>query len=138
MRQKSLGTLSAKKEKEVSGDAGGRKWFKYSPEFKRNAVDRIVAGESPTAVARELGIRCKFLYAWKAEGKGSQGAPAPGEEVDADPQQREIANRQKKISELERFAGRQTAELDFFVAALRSVKERRRKSGAGSGAESSK
>jgi len=133
-----FGDTFSQKEKEVSGHAGGRKWFKYSPDFKRKAVDRIVAGESPTAVARELGIRCKFLYAWKAEGKGSQGVPAPAEEVDADPQQREIAKLQKKISELERLAGRQTAELDFFAAALRSVKETRRKSGAGSGAESIK
>ena len=133
-----FGDTFSQKEKEVSGHAGGRKWFKYSPDFKRKAVDRIVAGESPTAVARELGIRCKFLYAWKAEGKGSPGVPAPAEEVDADPQQREIAKLQKKISELERLAGRQTAELDFFAAALRSVKETRRKSGAGSGAESIK
>jgi len=97
-----------------------------------------VAGESPTAVARELGIRCKFLYAWKAAGRGSQGVPAPAGEVDADPQQCEIAQLQKKISELERLAGRQTAELDFFAAALRSVRETRRTSGAGSGGESTK
>jgi len=121
----------------VSKQAGQR-WSKYSPEFKRRAVDRIVAGESPTAVARELGIRCKFLYAWKAAGKGSRGAPTVPEKVDGDPREREIARLQGRIGELERLAGRQSAELDFFAAALRSVKETRRKSGAHSGEESTK
>ena len=96
----------------------------------------MVAGESPTALARELGIRCKFLYAWKAAGRGSQGAPPLQERVPADPQEQEIARLQRRISELERLTGRQTAELDFFAAALRSVKETRRKSGVSSGEES--
>lgn len=118
--------------------AGGRKWYKYSPEFKRSAVDRLVAGESPAALARELGIRNKFLYAWKAEGKGSQGAPAVPPEPKPDPQQREIGRLRQKIAELERLSGRQAAELDFFAAALRSVKERRPNSGAASDEESIK
>lgn len=122
----------------MSKQAGGQRWSKYSPEFKRAAVDRMVAGESPTVVARELGIRCKFLYAWKAAGKGSQGAPPPPEKVDDDSQGHEIARLQRRISELERLTGRQTAELDFFAAALRSVKETRRQNGASSDEESTK
>jgi len=58
--------------------------------------------------------------------------------VDDDLQEHEIARLQRRISELERLTGRQTAELDFFAAALRSVKETRRKSGASSGEESTK
>lgn len=122
----------------MSKHGGGRPWSKYSPEFKQAAVDRIVAGESPTAVARELGIRCKFLYAWKAAGKGSQGAPPRPEKGGDDPQDQEMKRLQRRISELERLTGRQTAELDFFAAALRSVKETRRKSGASSDEESTK
>ena len=123
----------------MSKQAGGRKWFKYSPDFKRAAVDRVAGGESPTRVARELGIRRKFLYAWKALAKGGQGAPGPSApKADDDPQQREIAQLQARISELERLTGRQTAELDFFAAAVRSAKETRRQSGARSGEESTK
>jgi len=122
----------------VSKQAGGERWSKYSPEFKRAAVDRMVAGESPTAIARGLSIRCKFLYAWKAAGKGSQGAPPAVEKVDNDPPEHAIARLQRRISDLERLIGKQTAELDFFAAALRSVKETRRKSGASSGEESTK
>ncbi len=119
----------------MSKPSGGQRWSKYSPEFKRAAVDRMVGGESPTAIARELGIRCKFLYAWKAAGKGSQGVPQVPEKADKDPQEHEVARLRRRISELERLTGRQTAELDFFAAALRSVKETRRKSGADSGEE---
>ena len=96
------------------------------------------AGESPTALARGLGIRCKFLYAWKAAGRGSQGVPPLREKVSVDQQEQEIARLQRRISELERLTGKQTAELDFFAAALRSVKETPRKSGVSSGEESTK
>ena len=41
----------------------GRWWFKYSPEFKRQAVDRMMAGESISTLARELGVARKFFYA---------------------------------------------------------------------------
>ena len=87
---------------------------KYSLEFKRAAVDRLVAGESATALARELGILRKFLYQWKSDGRGS-------------------ARLKKKVDDLERLAGRQSAELDFFVSALRSMKAARPPSGAPTG-----
>jgi transposase-like protein len=122
----------------VSKDASGRRWYKYSPEFKRAAVDRMQAGESPTAIARGLGIRCKFLYAWRAAGKGSQGVAAAPARMEQDPQQQQIAQLQTRIFELERLTGKQAAELDFFAAALRSVQETRRKSGARSGEASTK
>jgi len=112
--------------------------YKYSPEFGRQAVHRIVGGDSPTAVARELGIRNKFLYAWKAEGKGSNGTPTMKDPIKQEAHQREIERLQKQIAELERLAGKQTAKLDFFAAALRSVKAQRQKSGASSDEESTK
>lgn len=54
-----------------------RWWFKYSPEFKRQAVDRMMAGESISALGRELGIARKFFYAWREAGYGSAGPQAP-------------------------------------------------------------
>ena len=114
----------------------GRPWTKYSPEFKRAAVDRIAGGESPVAVARDLGIRRKFLYAWKSAGRGSAGEARRSLAVELEPEQREIAKLQQRIAELERLTGRQTAELDFFAAALRSIRETRPNSGVNSGEES--
>ena len=39
-----------------------RKSRRFSREFKLGAVGRMQAGESPSALARELGVRRKLLY----------------------------------------------------------------------------
>lgn len=117
--------------------SNGRKWWKYSPEFKRQAVDRVLAGERVSAVARELGIRRKFVYAWRDAGFGSGGAPAPRTKAGAPPEvsaaERQASALHQRLAELERLVGRQAAELDFFAAALRSIEESRPPSGADSG-----
>ena len=100
---------------------------KYSAEFKREAVDRFVKGESATVIARELGMRRKFLYAWRDAGLGSNGIAAkPPRTVVIDEKtelRQELAKQQQKIADLERLIGQQTAELDFFAAALQAIKE---------------
>ena len=84
-------------------------------------------GESATAIARELGIRRKFLYAWRDAGLGTNRIGAkPARTVVIDEKaelQQELAKQQQKIADLERLIGQQTAELDFFAAALRAIKE---------------
>lgn len=57
--------------------ADGRWWFKYSPNFKRQAVDRMMAGESVAALTKELGVGRKFFYAWREAGYGSAGPQPP-------------------------------------------------------------
>lgn len=115
----------------------GRPWLKYSPEFKRAAVDRFVAGESASVLARELKIRRKFLYDWRNKGMGTEGAPKKaGTASKANPVQQQLAKKQQRIEELERLAGQQAAQLDFFAAALRAVKELRPNNGASSGSGS--
>lgn len=145
--------------------ADGRWWFKYSPEFKRQAVDRMMAGESISALARELGVARKFFYAWREAGYGSAGPQAPillrrqlaKERQSNETQECEEANHEKleqrkdpkekvgsravepqkkRILQLEQLVGRQAAELDFFAAALRNIEESRPKSGDDSGNES--
>ena len=104
----------------------GRPWSKYSPEFKRAAVDRLIKGESASVIARELNIRRTFLYTWRDRGSGSTSVlKAPGIASKGDPVQQQLAKKQQRIDELERLAGQQAAQLDFFAAALRAVKEPR-------------
>ena len=107
----------------------GRKWHKYSPEYKRAAVDRLVAGESATVVANELGIRTKFLYAWRAAGYGTKavGKPKRKSVISADPEQDKIRKLEQQVEDLQRLAGQQAAELDFFDLALRATGELRPK-----------
>jgi transposase len=115
----------------VSARGRGRK---YDSEFKRKAVDRM-AVESPTAVARELGIRRKYLYQWRDQGWGTLAqavAAEPTAEADASPESapdREQEALRKKIAVLERLVGQQAAELDFFAAALRNIGAREPNSG---------
>jgi transposase-like protein len=113
----------------------GRKWHKYSPEFKQSAVDRLVSGESATVVARELQIRRKFLYAWRNAGYGSTAAGKPRREsvVEDDPLLTKIAKLEQELADTQRLVGQQAGELNFFVLALRAVKESRPKKKASSG-----
>lgn len=107
----------------------------YGTELKLAAVRRVLAGESVSGVAQELGIRRKRLYVWKdryaelgeaglahrrggrprtrvATAKGSEAAAGRGELLAA----------RKRIAELERKVGQQELELDFFGEALRRIK----------------
>jgi len=126
----------------------------FSRDFKLAALRRMLAGENVSALARELGVRRKYLYQWreryraggpdalrtrgrptKAEvlairAHGSRSAPdevvAVGEPAPSD----ELSKAERRIAELERKVGQQQVELDFFQQALRQVRETRRPTGA--------
>jgi transposase-like protein len=108
------------------------KWRKYSPEFREKALQRIEAGENVSALARELGVRRKFFYVWKAAKRECAGGVSVPRTA-ASPEAGELAKQKKRIAELERLAGQQAAELDFFAAALRSIEGSGPKSGSDSG-----
>jgi transposase-like protein len=126
----------------------------FSREYKVAAVRRMLAGENVSALARELGVRRKYLYQWRerfrlggAIALRSRGRPtkaevlamqAPGGDeaaAGADPMPPsappdELAKAQRRIAELERKVGQQQIDLDFFRQALRHVREQRQRSGA--------
>jgi transposase-like protein len=107
----------------------------YAPELKLAAVRRVLAGESVSAVAQELGIRRKRLYVWKdrfAE-LGEAGLVQPragrprkpavvGNGAEALTARGELLAARKRIADLERKIGQQELELDFFGEALRRIK----------------
>jgi transposase len=109
-----------------------QKWRKYSPEFRRAAVEKMRTCANVTKLARELGIRRKWLYQWKADAAG--GRLAPPAEADS--------KGERKVKELEALVARQSLELDFFKGALQRIEEQRRKrvetSGPGSTSRSAK
>lgn len=89
-----------------------------------SAVERMKAGESPTALARELGVRRKLLYDWKKriEEGGPQsvhedGLPGPVPGGYAKPE----VNDERRVAELERLVGKQQALISFFEHALQQV-----------------
>jgi transposase-like protein len=137
----------------------------FSREFKEAAVRRILAGEKVNALAVELELWPKLLYAWKesferggVEALLPPGRPpnsiarAPGPPRSKRSRRRgkpstsapeggaaeaaAVAQAQARIAELERKVGQQALELDFFARALRHVKASRPPSD-GSGAAAS-
>ena len=96
---------------------------KFSPAFKEKAVKRILGGESPGALSKELGVLRKDLYLWKKryrEGEPLTSRPGPR------PRNRlargsDLERAKQRIGELERKVGQQALELDFFAKALRCV-----------------
>lgn len=97
-----------------------QRWRKYSPEFRRDALEKMKTCANVTELARQLGIRRKWLYQWRgdAEATGEPAAPAG----DA-----------RRLQQLEALVARQSLELDFFKGAFERVEEQRRKRAQTSG-----
>jgi transposase-like protein len=124
----------------------------FSREFKEAAVLRMLAGENVSALARELKLRRKLLYAWRdnlrsggPQALRSRGRPpkaavaGPVQEppvVVAEGPAAELEQARQRIADLERKVGQQQLELDFFQQALQQVRGLRRPSD-GPGARSS-
>lgn len=108
-----------------------QKWRKYSPEFRREALEKMKTCANVSRLARELGIRRKWLYQWKEDSGGPAAAPAEAD-----------ARGERKVKDLEALVARQSLELDFFKGALQRIEEQRRKreetSEPGSTSESAK
>jgi len=51
----------------------------FSPEFKTVAIARFELGESPTALAVELGIDRSLIYKWRQAQRGGRPTVEPGE-----------------------------------------------------------
>ncbi len=110
----------------------------FSAEFKLSAVQRALAGERIAAIADELGIRRKLIYAWKdryaehGEAGLAQPRGRPRKLGQPQPQHEPTTNRgellaaRQRIAELERKVGQQELELDFFEQVLRRVTAVRR------------
>jgi transposase len=95
---------------------------KLSREFKRAAVDRMAAGESPSALAKELAVKRELLYRWKEQDFGTKAGKARTKEKPSRHEQ-EVSQLKQRLGVMEQLVGKQAAELDFFAAALRNVKE---------------
>jgi transposase len=105
----------------------------FSREFKISIVCRMLAGESVSALARELKMTRKDLYAWRDrfQSGGPDALRGRGRPRKAEPAglaasanampPAELEAARKRIAELERKVGQQQLDLDFFQRALRHV-----------------
>jgi transposase-like protein len=113
-------------EKEMSEEPR-RKWDRYSPEFRQQALERMKTCDNVKALAKELGVARQQLYWWKQRAEQRANPREPG--ATEDPRDRRIRELTKKVSELEGVIGQKTLELDFFAGALRRIEESRQKKG---------
>ncbi len=104
---------------------------RYTPEFKRMAVERFELCESPRSLAEELGVERAMLYRWQKQLRGGgelrpSGRPAGTTKAKPPAEPKDLQAAQRRIAELERVVGQQRLEIDFFRGALHRVEELRR------------
>lgn len=112
----------------------------FSVEQKLVWVGRLLAGETVTDLASELGMRSSNLYKWLGQYRrhGASGLSTSGHPIGHRPQFKnkepppeaidELSLAKRRIAELERKVGQQQVDLDFFRQALRHVKGERQPS----------
>jgi transposase-like protein len=109
----------------------------FTGEFKEGVAQRIVNGESVTALYLETQIKRSVLYRWRDAYRkdGAAGLQRPAGRPPGVPNPpRPVAGPQeasaRRIVELERKIGQQALDIDFFRRAFKRVKESRRKNTA--------
>lgn len=119
-----------------------KKYRQYTLAFKQQAVARLTDCDNISALARELGVRRKFLYLWREQlAQHPAGSPRgrPPRAATAPPRVAAAAlppvpavgdGAARRIAELERLVARQALELDFFRGALQRVSDAPPTSGA--------
>jgi transposase len=115
----------------------------FSPEFKAGVAQRILNGESVSALHQELQIKRSVLYRWRDayRKEGSAGLQRPrGRPPGTPTPPRVTASAEeaaaRRIAELERKIGQQALDIDFLQRAFKRVKESRRGNTASGGTAS--
>jgi transposase len=70
-------------------------WRKYDDEFKRQAVKKVIDGQSVVSVAQELGINESLIHKWKRAALDNGSGVQLGSEL------KETQELKKRIRELE-------------------------------------
>ena len=96
------------------------KWRRHSPEFKREAVDRMKTAANIEQLARELDIQRKLLYTWKNQLEGRPEARHANLAITAE--DRKEKQLRDEIAKLKAALADKTLENDFFRSALLKVK----------------
>lgn len=109
----------------------------FTKEFKQGVVQRILRGESVSALQGEFRIKRSILYRWRdayhKEGVAGLQRPVgrpPGVPNPARPLASAEEAAARRVAELERKIGQQALDIDFLQRAFKRVKESRRKNAA--------
>ena len=103
--------------------AKGEGYRRYTGEFKREQVERILRGEVTAAeLARELGVARSLIQRWKwlLTRGGEMAVTAEGDVVPISA----LRAAQQRIRELERALGRKTMQVEILEAAQDEIKKK--------------
>lgn len=56
-------------------------WKKYDDEFKQNALEKVMDGQSVRSVAEELGVNESLIHKWKRDTKTTGNGTVSGKEL---------------------------------------------------------
>ena len=102
-----------------------RRWKRRTPEFKKQAVERMQEAKDLGQLAEELAVAVRTLYRWKDIDLGREKKvrePKPHEQ-----------KLEEEIRQLKQSLANRTLEVDFFRGALQRVKARRQRNTATGG-----
>ena len=109
----------------------------FTREFKEGVAQRILNGESVSALHQEVQIKRSVLYRWRDAYRkdGAAGLQRPvGRPPGVPNPPRPVASPEeaaaRRAAELERKIGQQALDIDFLRRAFKRVKESRRKNTA--------
>ena len=110
-----------------------KKYRVFTGEFKESVAQRILHGESVSALHGEFQIKRSLLYRWR-DAYRKEGAPGLQRPLGRPPgvpnPPRPLASPEeaaaRRVAELERKIGQQTLDIDFLRRAFKRVKESRR------------
>jgi hypothetical protein len=102
-----------------------RTWKKRTPEFKRQALERMQEARDLGLLAKELGVHVRTLYRWKDIQLGRAKKVREPE-----PREKKL---EAEIQQLKQSLANRTLEVDFFKGALQRVKARRQRNTASGG-----
>jgi transposase len=107
----------------AQGREGRAPYKRYSAEFKREQIERVLREEVTAAeLSRELGIARSQIQRWKhLLTKGGETAVASDEDVVP---ASELRAAQQRIRELERMLGRKQMAIEIFEAAQDELKKK--------------
>ena len=110
------------------------KYRVFTKEFKEGVVQRILNGESVSALHEEFQIKRSVLYRWRdayrKDGAAGLARPLgrpPGGSNPPRPQANPADAAARRVAELERKIGQQALDIDFLRRAFKRVKESRQK-----------
>jgi transposase-like protein len=101
-----------------------RQWHRYTPEFKKKALERLKGCTNIEALAREWKVSRGILYRWRDKAEGKARAKRPGPVVDTPA----MAALKKEVVALKVALADKALEADFFKGALPRVEDRHRTS----------